>query len=73
MYHTPLHPELTVDEVLQHWPGVVSVFMRRRMACVGCVMARFETLRDVAASYHMSLECLLEELNQEAQAPPEPL
>jgi hybrid cluster-associated redox disulfide protein len=42
---------MTVEEALERWPALAVVFVRRRMACVGCAMARFERLADVARIY----------------------
>jgi hybrid cluster-associated redox disulfide protein len=44
-------PAQTIEEVLRARPAAARVFMRRKMACVGCVMAPFETLRDAARIY----------------------
>jgi hybrid cluster-associated redox disulfide protein len=46
-----IQPEQTVEHVLRLHPVVATVFVRRRMLCVGCVMAAFETLSEVAAVY----------------------
>ncbi len=51
-----LNPELTVTEVLERWPETVSAFQRLKTACVGCTMAPFDTLRDVARIYQFELE-----------------
>ena len=40
-----------VGDVLAEWPGAARVFLDRRMGCVGCPFARFETVADVAAVY----------------------
>lgn len=37
------------------------------MACVGCLMARFETLADVAAAYGLQLPQFLNELQRTLQ------
>jgi hybrid cluster-associated redox disulfide protein len=54
--------QLTVDKVLQRWPQAYSVFMRNKTKCVGCFMQQFCTLKDVAATYQLSLEELIEEI-----------
>lgn len=59
--------ELTVAEVMDGWPQTIPVFLRHRMACVGCVMAPFETLADVAAIYGLQPSRLLDELQQTIQ------
>jgi len=52
----------TVAQVLRQWPASASVFVRRGMACVGCSMAPFETLVDVASVYGQELPVLLADL-----------
>lgn len=55
--------QLTVDKVLQSWPQTFSVFMKHKTKCVGCFMQQFCTLKDVAATYQLSLETLIDEIN----------
>jgi hybrid cluster-associated redox disulfide protein len=54
-----------VDELLIRWPGATRVFLRHRMACPGCLLARFETIADVCTIYQQPLPPLLAELRQE--------
>lgn len=42
---------LTVGEVLARWPASAGFFTGRRMACPGCAMAPFMTLRAAAREY----------------------
>ncbi len=51
-----------VADVLRRWPETTAVFLRRRMACIGCSMAPFMTLREAAHSYGLPPETLLGEL-----------
>ena len=55
--------QLTVDKVLQNWPQAFSVFMKNKTKCVGCFMQQFCTLKDVAETYQLSLEGLVDEIN----------
>ena len=54
--------QLTVDKVLQRWPQAFSVFMKHKTKCVGCYMQQFCTLKDVAETYQISLETLIDEV-----------
>ena len=54
--------QLTVEEVLQKWPRAFSVFMNNQTQCPGCFMQQFCTLKDVAATYRLSLEDLVAEI-----------
>lgn len=55
---------LTVEEVLQQWPQTFSVFMKHKTKCVGCFMQPFCALKDVAETYQVSLEELIDELRK---------
>jgi len=44
---------LNIAEVLRRWPRTARVFIHRRMACVGCPIARFESVADAAEAYHL--------------------
>ncbi len=48
-----VQPEMTVLEFLRRWPAAIPVFFKHRMACVGCSMAPYDTLEEVAATYHL--------------------
>ncbi|MDD5564265.1 MAG: DUF1858 domain-containing protein [Thermoanaerobaculaceae bacterium] len=61
-------PTLTVDEALRRWPQLAGVFLRRRLACPGCAMAPFDTLRDVAQAYGLDVARLLDEVGRAAGA-----
>lgn len=59
--------DMTVEEVLERWPALARVFVRRRMACVGCAMARFERLSDVARIYGVPPATLVAALRRAAR------
>lgn len=54
---------MTVAEVLEQWPETVPVFQQLKTDCVGCAMAPFDTLHDVAAIYQIELSTMMESLN----------
>jgi len=56
----------TVSEILQKHPGTSRVFIEKRTLCLGCYMARFCNLRDVAQVYSLETEILVHELQQAA-------
>ena len=62
MDDTRIELQLTVDKLLQRWPQAFSVFMKNKTKCVGCFMQQFCTLKDVAETYQLSLENLIDEL-----------
>jgi hypothetical protein len=68
-------PDLTVAQTLQESPADVRpLFVARRTACVGCYLAGFCTLADVARTYQFPLEEFIGELDRAAGTNnPEPL
>jgi hybrid cluster-associated redox disulfide protein len=59
--------DMTVAEILEAWPESVEVFQDYKMACVGCVMAPFDTMVDVARTYEVELSTLMEALHGAVQ------
>jgi len=55
----------TVSEIIQKYPQTVFVFFRYHMICVGCAMAKFDTLEDAAENYAIPLSQFLVELRRE--------
>ena len=55
---------LTTAEVMNRWPMTIPIFIRHCMACVGCPIAPFETLAEVASIYNLNLDSFMQELLQ---------
>jgi hybrid cluster-associated redox disulfide protein len=51
-----------IDWVLDEYPATVPVFLRWRMQCVGCPMARFESIAEACTIYQRPLGRFLNEL-----------
>jgi hybrid cluster-associated redox disulfide protein len=51
-----------VQELLTEWPALSRVFVRHRMACVGCALGNFDTLADAARNYSLPVQALLDEI-----------
>ncbi|MEO8084739.1 MAG: SCO family protein [Ardenticatenales bacterium] len=60
--------EWTVEDVLDRCPACASTFVRLQTACIGCVLARFCTVADVAASYGIPLASLIAALAADVAA-----
>lgn len=54
--------ETNLEELLTRYPQVVPVFLRRRMLCFGCDLARFESIGDACRIYGEPADGLLGEL-----------
>jgi hybrid cluster-associated redox disulfide protein len=52
----------SIGEILAKWPAAARLLTRHRMHCVGCEIARFETLEAACGVYGVDLETLLREI-----------
>jgi hybrid cluster-associated redox disulfide protein len=52
----------TIESLLARHPQAARVLLKHGMACVGCTMARFETLAEAAREYRVDLRALLNDL-----------
>ena len=54
--------DLTMAELMSGRPAVVPVLLRHGLACPGCVMAPFMTVREAAEAYGLALDAFLDDL-----------
>lgn len=54
----------TVSEILKKYPETRQVFIERKTLCLGCYMARFCNLKDVAQAYSLETEILVHEMQK---------
>jgi hybrid cluster-associated redox disulfide protein len=59
-------PQSLVGSLMEERPETLSVFLRNRMHCPGCVMARFTTVAEAAANYRLDPHELAAELRATA-------
>jgi hybrid cluster-associated redox disulfide protein len=52
----PLTPNNTIAELLATSPCAAQVLVRRRMHCVGCDIAPFDTIQDACAIYGIAID-----------------
>jgi hybrid cluster-associated redox disulfide protein len=64
MEHPQLVANLTVAEVMDRWPKTIPIFLRHRMACVGCSIDSFETLAEVVEIYGIDPDHFIKDLQQ---------
>lgn len=57
-----LDPEITVGELMTIHPPAIVIFMKRKLACIGCPANTFHTLKDVSRIYGIPLEQLQREI-----------
>lgn len=60
--NSEMHPDQTIESVLRRYPAAVNYLLAQHMLCVGCLFARFHTLREIADIYHLDLPTFLTDL-----------
>lgn len=55
-------PETNLNQLLTDYPVLIPLFIKERLACIGCMMAKFETLRDLSQNYNVDLERFIAEI-----------
>lgn len=61
-------PKLPLSDLFAFWPQTIQVFIRHRMLCVGCHIARFHTIADACAEYNLDKARFISELMVAADA-----
>jgi hybrid cluster-associated redox disulfide protein len=62
-----LGPRTTVAETLGQMPQASRIFMQYHTGCVGCFLARFCTLKEMADAYKIDLPLFLDALQCSTQ------
>jgi hybrid cluster-associated redox disulfide protein len=58
--------EMTIGQVLRTNPMAAQILMGFGMGCIGCPSSQAETLEEASMVHGISIEKLVEALNQEA-------
>lgn len=61
--------DLAVSEIMARWPATMRLFIDRHLLCVGCPIAPFHTLTDVAREHDVAYDELFAAIAVEAAAP----
>ena len=56
--------EMTIQEIIEHYPEVLSVFINHGLHCIGCPLAQGETVEQAAKAHKVHFGELLEDLNK---------
>lgn len=59
-------PDLSLADLMRHWPDTIPVFLRHKMLCVGCLISPFHTIVDACAEYGLDEREFLAELQEAA-------
>ena len=61
-----------MEWLMDRYPGVIPMLVRKRMACVGCCMAVFDSVEDAARYHGLDAAGLLADLRAAAQKSGQP-
>lgn len=61
-----ISPKISISNLFARWPIAIPIFIKHQMSCVGCGMASFDTIEDVARIYGIAAEDLIQEIVQVA-------
>lgn len=56
-----------MDELFRRHPELIAVVARKRMYCVGCLLAPFHDIRDAASEHGIDEDTFYEELMEAAR------
>jgi len=51
--------DLTVSEIMRRWPATMRLFIDEHLLCVGCPIAPFHTLTEVAREHGVDYDNLV--------------
>lgn len=55
---------MTVSQIMKRWPATMRLFIDRRLLCVGCPIAPFHYLADVASEHGVDQAALVEAVHR---------
>ena len=53
----------SISQVIQDHPETIPVFMNHGLGCIGCALAKFETIEQGALAHGMDIEKLMKDIN----------
>jgi len=64
--------KISVQELLERYPGATTAFIKRRMLCLGCPAQAFHTLEDVACIHGNTVDDLCTAIREAIQTEEKP-
>ncbi len=56
--------DMNIQEVIEKYPEIMSVFAKYNMGCIGCIAASFEKLSDIASVHSVDVKSFVKDLNE---------
>ena len=61
--------DMPIGDVVQNYPQTIEAFLRHVLMCFGCAIARFENVEQGAMAHGISVETLIQDLNDAVPQP----
>lgn len=61
-------PDMSLDALMTLWPETITVFLRHKMLCIGCLVNPFHTVIDACREYDLNEAAFREELHTAVDA-----
>jgi len=61
--NSAIHPDMTVEELIETWPKSVGILMEEGIVCVQCGEPVWGTLRDTITGKGKDVEAVITRLN----------
>lgn len=55
---------MSIDQMVRTWPRTIRVVLDHRMHCVGCPIARFQTVSDACKEHGVDEDLFLEDVRR---------
>ena len=55
--------EMAIGDVIRKYPDTIHIFLKHGLGCVGCAVARFESIRQGAMAHGVDVDLLMRDLN----------
>lgn len=59
---------MSMDEMMQTWPETIRVVLDHRMQCVGCPLARFQSVSDACKEHGVDEGLFLDDVRRAIRA-----
>jgi hybrid cluster-associated redox disulfide protein len=60
---TIITQEMSISDVVHHYPETIAVFMKHGLHCIGCAVAAFESIAEGAQAHGIDIDALMKDLN----------
>jgi hybrid cluster-associated redox disulfide protein len=67
MSQDKISEEMSIKEVIDTYPETAMVFMKYNIGCIGCLLASFEKVKDIAVVHGIDIKALVKDLNLAVQ------